>query len=109
MEKTVSEQKLVRIFIGESDKYYDEPLFKALIKKARDSGVAGATAFRGIYGFGASAQIHSASVLTLSENLPIVIEIVDSSEKIDKFLNEAEQMLKNGLITIEKVTVIIYS
>ncbi|MCX8083657.1 MAG: DUF190 domain-containing protein [Calditerrivibrio sp.] len=106
--KLIGEQKLVRIFVGESDKYDGEPLYKYLVKMARSLGVAGATVFRGIYGYGASSVIHSASVLTLSEDLPIVVEIVDSEENIDRFLNAIDGVIEHGLITIEKATVIKY-
>lgn len=108
VNKLVGEQKLVRIFIGESDKHDGEPLYKFIVKKARSLGVSGATVFRGIYGFGASSVIHSASVLTLSEDLPIVVEIVDSEEQIDKLLTAIDGVIEHGLITIEKATVIKY-
>lgn len=108
VNKLVGEQKLVRIFIGESDRFEGEPLYKHIVKKARSLGISGATVFRGIYGFGASSVIHSASVLTLSEDLPIVIEIVDSEEQIDKLLNAIDGIIEHGLITIEKATVIKY-
>ncbi|MEF3254542.1 MAG: DUF190 domain-containing protein [Deferribacterales bacterium] len=106
--KLIGEQKLVRIFIGESDKYNGELMYKYLVKKAREMGIAGATVFRGIYGFGASSVIHSASVLTLSEDLPVVIEIVDGNEKIDTYIKEIESVLEHCLITIEKATVLKY-
>ncbi len=108
VNKLVGEQKLVRIFIGESDKFDGELLYKYIVKKARSLGVSGATVFRGIYGFGASSVIHSASVLTLSEDLPIVVEIVDSEEQIDKLLTAIDGVIEHGLITIEKATVIKY-
>ena len=108
VNKLVGEQKLVRIFVGESDRYEGEPLYKYIVKVARSLGVAGATVFRGIYGYGASSVIHSASVLTLSEDLPIVIEIVDSDEKIDNLLSKIDGIMEHCLITIEKATVIKY-
>lgn len=108
VRKLEGEQKLVRIFIGESDRYDGELLYKSIVKKARSLGLSGATVFRGIYGFGASSVIHSASVLTLSEDLPIVVELVDSEENIDKFLQEIDGMMEHGLITVEKAKVIKY-
>lgn len=108
VRKLEGEQKLVRIFIGESDRHDGELLYKSIVKKARSLGLSGATVFRGIYGFGASSVIHSASVLTLSEDLPIVVELVDSEENIDKFLQEIDGMMEHGLITVEKAKVIKY-
>ncbi|MCA1927464.1 MAG: DUF190 domain-containing protein [Calditerrivibrio sp.] len=108
VRKLEGEQKLVRIFIGESDRCEGDLLYKTLVKKARSLGLSGATVFRGVYGFGASSVIHSASVLTLSEDLPIVVELVDSEENIDKFLKEIDGMMEHGLITVEKAKVIKY-
>lgn len=106
--KIEGESQLVRIFVGESDRYDGKPLFQAIVEKARAAGVAGATVFRGIIGYGANSRIHTASILRLSEDLPVVIEIVDKQERIDKLLPELDAMVGEGLITIEKVRVIAY-
>ncbi|MGC8828475.1 MAG: DUF190 domain-containing protein [Verrucomicrobiia bacterium] len=100
---------LLRIFIGESDKYDKIPLYEAIVLKAREMHLAGATVLRGPIGFGKSSRLHTAKILRLSMDLPIVIEIVDSEEKINSFLPELEKMLKGGLVTVEKVKVISYS
>ncbi|MGC8743496.1 MAG: DUF190 domain-containing protein [Verrucomicrobiia bacterium] len=100
---------LLRIFIGESDKYGKLPLYEAIVLKAREMHLAGATVLRGPTGFGKSSRLHTAKILRLSMDLPIVIEIVDSEEKINSFLPELEKMFKGGLITLEKVKVIKYS
>jgi len=100
---------LLRIFIGESDKYGKLPLYEAIVLKAREMHLAGATVLRGPTGFGKSSRLHTAKILRLSMDLPVVIEIVDSEEKINSFLPELEKMFKGGLITLEKVKVIKYS
>lgn len=100
---------LLRIFIGESDKYGQIPLYEAIVLKAREMHLAGATVLRGPIGFGKSSRLHTTKILRLSMDLPIVIEIVDSEEKINSFLPELEKMFKGGLITLEKVKVIKYS
>jgi hypothetical protein len=99
---------LLRIFIGENDKVGKSPLYEAIVLKARERHLAGATVLRGPMGFGASSRLHTAKILRLSEDLPLVIEIVDSEEKIDKFLPLLESMMTSGLITLEKVQVIQY-
>lgn len=100
---------LLRIFIGESDLCEGRPLYEAIVSKARELHLAGATVFRGSLGFGANSRIHTAKIFRLSEDLPIVIEIVDVEEKIDAFLPELEKMVQDGLlVTLEKVKVIKY-
>lgn len=99
---------LLRIFIGESDEHQGEPLFKAIVLKAREHHLAGATVFRGPMGFGKSSHLHTSGILRLSFDLPIVIEIVDSEEKIQSFLAVIEGILSPGLVTIERVQAIFY-
>ena len=99
---------LLRIFIGENDKLDDCPLYEAIVMKAREMQLAGATVLRGPMGFGQSSHLHSAKILRLSEDLPMVIEIVDSQAKIDAFLPVLDQMMGSGLITVEKVQVLQY-
>lgn len=100
--------QLLRIFIGESDKWEGRPLYEAIILKARERGVAGATMLRGLMGYGAASRIHTAKILRLSEDLPIVVEIVDSAEKIESFLPVIDEMVGEGLVTLENVRVIQY-
>src|SRR3990167_808899 len=106
--KIPSDGKLLRIFIGERDKWHGQPLYEAIIHLAKKQGMAGATAVKGFMGFGAKSHMHTAKLLRLSEDLPIVIEIVDSEEKINKFLPHLDTMVEEGLITLEKVNVIMY-
>lgn len=110
-DKTVklpSEAFMLRVFIGESDRVGGKPLYEVVVEEARKQGMAGATAFRGFLGFGANSRIHTSKVLRLSEDLPVVVEIVDSEEKIDAFLPVLDEMIKEGLVTLEKVRVIVY-
>jgi PII-like signaling protein len=102
------EATLLRIFIGESDRYEHKPLYEAIVIKAREVQLAGATVLRGAMGFGKSSRLHTAKILRLSMDLPLVIEIVDSDEKIQAFLPVLDQMMKGGLVTLEKVQVIDY-
>jgi PII-like signaling protein len=102
------EAVLLRIFIGESDRAGHQPLYEAIVMKAREMHLAGATVLRGPMGFGKSSRLHTAKILRLSMDLPIVIEIVDAEEKIQQFLPLLDGMLKGGLVTTEKVTVIEY-
>ena len=106
--KLPSEAFLLRIFIGESDKYLGKPLYEAVVEEARKRGLAGATVLRGFLGFGANSRIHTSKILRLSEDLPVVVEIVDSEERIDAFLPELDEMVEEGLVTLEKVRVITY-
>ena len=99
---------LLRIFIGEDDKAGTSPLYEAIVLKAREMHLAGATVLRGPMGFGASSRLHTAKILRLSEDLPLVIEIVDSEDKIDAFLPVLDGMMSSGLITLEKVQVLQY-
>jgi PII-like signaling protein len=104
--KLEGEGKLLRIFIGEGDRWQGQPLFEAIVRKVRESGGAGATVLRGIEGFGAHSRIHTARILRLSEDLPIVVEIVDTAEKIDALLPALDAMIEDGLVTIEKVEIL---
>ena len=99
---------LLRIFIGENDRFEQRPLFEAIVLKAREQHLAGATVLRGPMGFGLSSRLHTAKVLRLSEDLPMVIEIVDSEEKIKAFLPLLDAMMASGLVTLEKVQVLQY-
>ena len=100
---------LLRIFIGESDRYRHGPLYEAIVLKAREMHLAGATVLRGPMGYGASSRIHTAKIIQLSMDLPLVIEIVDTEEKINGFLPVLDEMMKGGLVTLEKARVIRYS
>lgn len=99
---------LLRIFFGEDDKHERLPLYEAIVLKAREMHLAGATVLRGHVGFGHSARIHTTKILRLSQDLPIVIEIVDSEENIDRFLPVLDGMMGSGLVTMEKVKVLQY-
>jgi PII-like signaling protein len=99
---------LLRIFIGEDDKAGRLPLYEAIVLKAREMHLAGATVLRGPIGFGRSSRLHTTKVLRLSEDLPIIIEIVDAEEKIDAFLPDLEKLMGSGLVTLEKVKVLRY-
>jgi uncharacterized protein len=102
------EAVLLRIFIGEEDRIKGRPLYEAIVLKAREAGLAGATVLRGPMSFGKSSTLHTAKVLRLSEDLPIVIEIVDTQEKIDAFLPVLDPMMGSGLVTLERVQVLQY-
>jgi PII-like signaling protein len=99
---------LLRIFVGQDDKYRHLPLYEAIVLKAREMHLGGATVLRGHVGFGHSTRIHTTKILVLSQDLPVVVEIVDSQEKIDAFLPELDGMMSSGLVTIEKVRVLQY-
>ena len=99
---------LLRIFIGESDRHEHRPLYEAIVMKAREAGLAGATVLRGPMGFGKSSHLHTAKILRLSMDLPMVIEIVDAADKVNAFLPLLDPMIGGGLVTIEKVKVIHY-
>ncbi len=99
---------LLRIFIGESDRHQHRPLYEAIVLKAREAHLAGATVLRGPMGFGKSSRLHTATILRLSLDLPMVIEIIDSEEKVRAFLPTLDGMIGGGLVTLEKVTVIDY-
>lgn len=106
--KIPTDGKLLRIFIGEQDKWHGLALYEAIVQEARKQHLAGATVLKGCMGFGCKSHMHTAKLLRLSEDLPIVIEIVDSEEKINQFLPYLEDMVKEGLVTLEKVNVIMY-
>jgi PII-like signaling protein len=99
---------LLRIFIGESDRYRHQPLYEAIVLKARDMRMAGATVLRGPMGFGKSSHLHTAKILRLSMDLPIVIEIVDSEKKVNAFLPVLDEIIGGGLVTLERTKVIRY-
>ncbi|HWZ94401.1 MAG TPA: DUF190 domain-containing protein [Opitutaceae bacterium] len=99
---------LLRIFLGESDRHNGNPLYENIVLKAREAGLAGATVLRGAMGFGASSRLHTSKILRLSADLPLIIEIVDTEEKINAFVPTLESMMGGGLVTLEKVRVIRY-
>jgi len=102
------EGQLLRIFVGESDRWEGRPLYEAIVRAAREAGLAGATALRGIEGFGASSRIHTVKILRLSEDLPIVVEIVDRPDRIAAFMPTIDKMVGEGMVTLEKVNVLLY-
>lgn len=106
--KLEGEGKLLRIFIGESDTWHGKPLYEAIVHRLREEGLAGATVLRGIEGFGAHSRLHTARILRLSEDLPLVIEVVDRAERIDSILPILDEMVTEGLVTVERVEVIAY-
>ncbi|MBI3991204.1 MAG: DUF190 domain-containing protein [Candidatus Omnitrophica bacterium] len=106
--KIPAEGKLLRIFIGEQDRWHSIPLYEAIVNLAKTDKMAGATVVKGCMGFGCKSRMHTAKLLRLSEDLPIIIEIVDSEEKIKNFLPKLDEMVKEGLITLEKVNVVMY-
>lgn len=99
---------LARIYLGESDRWHGKPLYQAIVERLRERGLAGATVLRGIEGFGAKQHLHSTRILSLSEDLPILIELVDNEDKIRAILPELDEMVTDGLITLEEVDVITY-
>jgi PII-like signaling protein len=99
---------LLRVFIGESDRWQGRPLYEAIVRKARELHLAGATVLRGPMGFGAHSRMHTTKLFELSQDLPMVIEIVDSREKIDELLPHIDEMVEEGLVTLEEVQVIKY-
>jgi hypothetical protein len=106
--KLPEEGALLRIFIGETDSYNGKPLYEQIVLKARELNIAGATVVRGIMGFGADSRMHTAKILRLSEDLPIIIEIVDTEENLQKLQPFLDETVEEGLITLEKVKVIKY-
>ncbi|HVH67558.1 MAG TPA: DUF190 domain-containing protein [Gemmatimonadales bacterium] len=102
------ERTLMRIFIGESDKYHGKPLYEALLERLRAKGLAGATVLRGVAGFGASSVVHTDKVLRLSLDLPLIIEVVETEEAIQSVLPDLDEMIGGGLITLERARVILY-
>jgi PII-like signaling protein len=103
-----SDARLLRIFIGESDSYDGRPLYQAIVETLRREGLAGATVLRGIEGFGKSSRLHTAHILRLSEDLPIVIECVDTGDKVEAVLPVLDEMIGDGLVTLERVEVRVY-
>jgi PII-like signaling protein len=99
---------LLRIFVGESDRHGHHPLYEAIVLKAREEGLAGATVLRGLMGFGKHSILHTAKILRLSEDLPMIVEIVDSLDKVERFLPLLDEMITDGLVTLEQVRVIHY-
>jgi PII-like signaling protein len=99
---------LLRIFIGESDRHNHQPLYEWIVLQARESGLAGATVLRGVMGFGKNSVLHTAKILRLSEDLPMIVEIVDSLENIEKFLPVLDELIKDGLLTLEQTRMIQY-
>ena len=106
--KIEGEGQLLRIFVGERDQWRGQPLYEAIVRKAREAGLAGATVLRGLEGFGAHSRIHTTRILRLSEDLPMVVEIVDLESRIKAILPELDGMVSEGLITLEKVHIIAY-
>jgi PII-like signaling protein len=102
------ERILVRVFIGESDRWHHQPLHAALLERLRREGFAGCTVTRGIAGFGAHSVIHTANIVQLSEDLPVIVEIVDSEEHVERLKTILDEMVSEGLVTMEKVTVLRY-
>jgi PII-like signaling protein len=99
---------LLRIYLGEQDSWHGRPLYQAIVERLRERGIAGATVLRGIEGFGAKQHLHTSRILSLSEDLPILIEAVDAEDKIRAILPEMDEMLGDGLVTLEKVDVVVH-
>jgi uncharacterized protein len=106
--KRYEEAVLLRIFLGESDEHDGRPLYEAIVLEAREMGIAGATVLRGPMGYGKSSRLHTSKILRLSEDLPLVIDIVDAPDRIDELLDALEPIMGSGLITLEKVRVVRY-
>ncbi len=106
--KLPEEAQLLRVFIGEADRYHGKPLYEAIVRAARKRNMAGATVLRGLMGFGAHSRVHTAKILRLAEDLPVVVEIVDKPERIEAFLPELDEMIEEGLVTLERAQVIAY-
>ena len=102
------EAELLRVFIGESDKFHGRPLYEVIVQRARETGMAGATVLRGTLGFGAHSRLHTAKILRLSVDLPIIVEIVDTLEKIEAFLPVVDEAVSEGLATLERVQIRFY-
>ncbi|MDH4178404.1 MAG: DUF190 domain-containing protein [Thermoleophilia bacterium] len=106
--KIEGEGTLLRIFVGESDTWHGKPLYQAIVERVREEGLAGATVLRGIEGFGAHSRVHTTRILRLSEDLPVVIEIVDTAERIAGVLPLLDEMVHEGLVTLEPIEIIAY-
>ncbi len=103
-----SNAELLRVFIGEEDKYKHKPLYEAIVEQARERGMAGATVLKGCMGFGANSRMHTSKLLRISEDMPIIVEIIDKPERIAEFIPILDSIMEEGLVTIEQVNVIIY-
>ena len=108
MTRIEGEGKLLRIFIGESDTWHGRPLYEAIVHRVREQGLAGATVIRGIEGFGADSRLHTSRILRLSEDLPVLIEIVDTPERIEQVLPLLDEMISEGMVTLERVEIVAY-
>ena len=108
MTRLEGEGKLLRIFVGESDTWHGKPLYQAIVERVRAEGLAGATVVRGIEGFGADSHLHTSRILRLSEDLPVVIELVDTAERIDAVLPLLDEMVTEGMVTLESVHIVAY-
>ena len=106
--KIEGEGKLLRLFIGESDRWHGKPLYQAIVERVRAEGLAGATVVRGIEGFGADSRLHTSRILRLSEDLPVVVEIVDTAEQIERIVPILDEMVGEGLLTLERVQIVAY-
>ena len=106
--KIEGEALLARIYIGESDTWHGKPLYQAIVERVRQEGLAGATVLRGIEGFGADSRLHTSRILRLSEDLPVVIEIVDTPEQIDRVVPILDEMVGEGMLTLERVQIVSY-
>ena len=106
--RSESDGRLLRIFVGESDRSEGKPLYETIVRRAREAGLAGATVLRGLEGFGAHSRLHTTRILRLSEDLPIVIEIVDEAPRIEAFLPQLDELVTEGMVTLERVHVIAY-
>ncbi|HUY21241.1 MAG TPA: DUF190 domain-containing protein [Acidimicrobiales bacterium] len=102
------EGRLLRIFIGESDTWHGKPLYQAIVRRLREEGIAGATVIRAIEGYGATSHLHTARILRLSEDLPLVIEVVDTEQHIQRVLPMLDEMVSDGMLTLERVEVVTY-
>jgi uncharacterized protein len=107
-EKFEGERTLMRVHLGESDKWHGKPLHEAIVELLRKEGFSGATVLRGVGGYGGSSVYHTDKLLRLSQDLPIIVEVIESTERIDGILPRLDQMIEGGLITLEKVRVILY-
>ena len=107
-QKFEGERTLMRIYIGESDKFHSKPLHEAIVELLRKEGFSGATVLRGVGGYGGSSVYHTDKLLRLSQDLPVVLEVIETQERIDQILPRLDEMVEGGLITLEKVRVILY-
>ena len=106
--KLEGEGLLLRVFVGESDTWHGKPLYQAIVERVREAGLAGATVLRGLEGFGAHSRIHTSRILRLSEDLPVVIEIVDQPERVEAIIPTLDEMISEGLMTLERVHIVTY-